>query len=277
MPDFLDTLAKTAKETIRSGYYENTPKAAVLSASLKQAIKQSTEAAIIAEVKGSSPSRGIIKTGFAPDEIAKSMARGGATGISVLTEPKHFCGSMNNLARVRQATNLPLLMKDIILSTIQLDAAQRAGANAVLLIQAIFDREYCQHDSKNMIAEAHKRNLEVLLEAHTLEEFNRAVKSDADFIGINNRDLRTLKVNLNVTRDILSNRGTKGKIIVSESGIESASDVLLLREYGAQAFLIGSAIMKADNVEEKVNELVKATQKQYPSKPDKEETSKREN
>ena len=277
MRDFLDALAQTAKATIDTGYYKGTPPAKVVSASLKQAIMQSTAAAVICEVKGSSPSRGTIRTDFAPDEIAKSMARGGATGISVLTEPKHFGGSMNSLAKVRHATNLPLLMKDIILSTIQLDAAHQAGANAVLLIQALFDRGYCQHDSAKMIAEAHRRNLEVLLEAHTREEFNSAVNSAADLVGINNRDLRTLEVNLNVTRGILADEVTNGKIIVSESGINSASDMLFLRENGAHAFLVGSAVMTADSVEAKVRELVQATQKQHPSKPNKEETSRRKN
>ena len=267
MRDFLDTLAQTAKATINTNYYQSKNPAKVVLASLKRAIMQSTSAAIITEVKGSSPSRGTIKTDYAPDEIAKSMARGGAAGISVLTEPKHFCGSINNLTKVRQATNLPLLMKDIILNTIQLDLALQAGANAVLLIQALFDRGYCQYDSASMIAEAHKRNLEVLLEAHTLEEFSRAVQSTADLIGINNRDLRTLKVNLNVTRDILTDEVTNGKIIVSESGINSAYDVLFLREYGAQAFLVGSAVMAAENIEVKVKELVQATQKQHLSKP----------
>jgi len=264
MHDFLDTLAQTAKATIATGYYDSIPHKRVVPANLKHAIMQTPAAAIIAEVKSSSPSRGIIKTGFAPDEVARSMERGGATGISVLTEPKHFCGSIDNLTKIRQTVKLPLLMKDIILETAQLDAALQAGANAVLLIQALFDRGYCQHDIATMIDEAHKRNLEVLLEAHTPEEFNRAVESSADLVGINNRDLRTLEVNLNVTRDILANGVAEGKIIVSESGIESASDVLFLREYGAQAFLVGSAVMTADNVEAKVKELVQATQKISP-------------
>jgi len=276
MRDFLDILAQTAKATLDTGYYESNPSGKVVWTSLNQAIMQSPAAAIISEVKGSSPSRGTIRTDFAPEAIAKSMARGGATGISVLTEPKHFCGSMNSLINVRRATDLPLLMKDIILSTIQLDAAHKAGANAVLLIQALFDRGYCQHDSAEMIAEAHKRSLEVLLEAHTRKEFSRAVDSAADLVGINNRDLRTLEVNLNVTRDILTYESGNGKIIVSESGIDSASDVLFLREQGAQAFLVGSAIMTADDVEAKVKELSQAKREQNRSKPNKEETFRRE-
>jgi indole-3-glycerol phosphate synthase len=261
MHDFLDKLAQTAKESINGAYCEGMTPATAVSASLKQTILQSTTAAVITEVKGASPSKGTIKKNFAPDEIAKAMARGGAVGISVLTEPKHFCGSLGYLAKVREAVNLPLLMKDIIVSPIQLDAAVQAGANAVLFIQALFDRGYCECDVSGMIAEAHRRKLEVLLETHTKEEFNRAVESAADLVGVNNRDLRTLTVDLKVTRDILIDRVANGRIIVSESGINSATDVLFLRGCGAKAFLVGSAVMLADDVEAKVMELVQAHEK----------------
>jgi indole-3-glycerol phosphate synthase len=261
MRDFLDTLAQTAKVSINRAYYKDITPATAVSASLKQAITQSNAAAVITEVKGASPSKGTIKKNFAPDEVAKAMARGGAIGISVLTEPKHFCGSLSYLAKVREAVNLPILMKDIIVSPVQLDAAVQTGANAVLLIQALFDRGYCECHASDMIAEAHKRNLEVLLEAHTKEEFNRAAESAADLVGVNNRDLRTLTVDLNVTRDILNNGVANGRIIVSESGINSAADVLFLRGCGAKAFLVGSAVMLADDVEAKVKELVQAHEK----------------
>jgi indole-3-glycerol phosphate synthase len=109
-----------------------------------------------------------------------------------------------------------------------------------------------------MVATAHSKNLEVLLETHNENEFHSAVGSDADLIGINNRDLGTLKVDLNVTRRILKNSNAKGKIVVSESGINTLADLRFLRECGAHAFLIGSAIMLSSNVEEKVKEFVHA-------------------
>jgi indole-3-glycerol phosphate synthase len=186
------------------------------------------------------------------------MERGGAAGISVLTEPVHFGGSLSYLAKTRPTVNLPILMKDIIVSPIQLEAAKRGGANAVLLIQALFDRGYCDSDVATMIKEAHKLNLEVLLEVHTKEEFNRAQKTSADLVGINNRDLATLTVDLNVTRNILQDEIKEGRIVVSESGINSVADVRFLRKCGAKAFLVGSAVMLADDVEAKVKEFTQA-------------------
>ena len=186
------------------------------------------------------------------------MQRGGATALSVLTEPKQFNGSLEALAQARKAVKLPILMKDIILSPIQIQAASKMGANAVLLIKALFDRGYCDRSLDEMIAGAHMLGLEVLLETHTESEFCSAVKTDADLIGINNRNLATLKVDLNVTKKILSKNDPNGKLVVSESGINTPADIRFLRESGARAFLIGSAIMSADNIEQKVKEFVNA-------------------
>lgn len=259
MSDFLDVLARDAMTTVAGGYYEDTAKAAYEPSSLKSAILQSPRAPVIAEIKGSSPSAGVVKQGLEAETVALAMARGGAAGISVLTEPKHFNGSLSNLAKAREAVRLPILMKDIILNPSQLDAAERIGANAVLLIQAIFDRNYGALGVSEMIEEAHSRGLEVLLETHDEHEFRRALKSDTDLVGINNRNLATLKVDLDVTKRILRNASLNGKVVVSESGIKNAADVRFLRECGANAFLIGSAIMGVDDVEAKVREFTNAT------------------
>jgi indole-3-glycerol phosphate synthase len=149
-------------------------------------------------------------------------------------------------------------MKDIIISPVQLEAAATVGADAVLLIKALFDRGYCKPGVDEMVVEAHSRGLEVLLEAHSEDEFHRALGSDADMVGINNRDLGTLKVDLNVTKKILEKNPGEGKIVVSESGITKADNVRFLRACGADAFLVGSAIMRADDVEAKVREFVHA-------------------
>jgi indole-3-glycerol phosphate synthase len=258
MSDFLDILARDAKQTINEGYYKVSTTDTFSPVSLRKAIIESKKNAVITEVKAASPSRGTIRKSFDPEKVAKAMENGGATGISVLTEPKHFSGSLSYLTKVRKAVQLPVLMKDIIINPLQLETASKIGANAVLLIEALFEREYCEYSLDEMIAKAHAKNLEVLLETHNENEFQSAVNSDADLVGINNRDLRTLKVDIRITEKILKRCVTQGKIVVSESGVMTPSDLLFLRKYGAQAFLIGSAIMMADNIEKKVKEFVAA-------------------
>ena len=258
MPNFLDVLARDAKETIRRGYYQVPTQTRTAPISLKKAILKNKTVPVITEIKAASPSAGVIRKNFEAADVARAMERGGAAGISVLTEPTHFQGSLNSLAEVRKAVNLPILMKDIILSPVQVEAASKVGANAVLLIQALFERKHSECGINEMIAEARSRNLEVLLETHNGNEFRFAVETNADLVGINNRDLGTLKVDLNVTKRVLENNNTKGKIIVSESGVNTLADLRFLRACGANAVLIGSAIMQAGNVEGKVKEFVHA-------------------
>jgi indole-3-glycerol phosphate synthase len=258
LTDFLDTLAADARATADSGYYEYTATTEHISANLRHNILRNAKTPVIAEVKGASPSTGTIRRNFSPEKISQAMARGGAVGISVLTEPKHFGGSLDNLARIRESVNLPLLMKDIVVSPSQLDAAAKVGANVVLFIQAIFDRGYCPFSLGEMIAKAHSNNLEVLLETHAADEFARALVTEADLLGINNRNLGTLQTDLRNTESILSKPQCGGKVVVSESGINTPADLHFLLGCGAQAFLIGSAVMLADDVEAKVREFVNA-------------------
>jgi indole-3-glycerol phosphate synthase len=258
MADFLDTLARDAKETINKGYYEVPTYTASPTVSLKKAIFESKKVPIIAEIKAASPSLGTIRRNFAAEKVARAMENGGAVGISVLTEPKHFKGSLSSFTSIRKAVGLPILMKDIIISPMQLETASRIGANAVLLIENLFERKHCECDLFEMIDMAQSRNLEVLLETHNADEFQFAINSDADLIGINNRDLRTLEVDLGVTKEILERIDTRNKIVVSESGIKTPSDLRFLKECGVRAFLIGSAIMAATDVEGKVEEFVRS-------------------
>jgi indole-3-glycerol phosphate synthase len=225
---------------------------------LKKAILESNLCPIIAEIKPASPSAGTIRKDVEAEKLAQAMEKGGAVGISVLTEPKHFNGSLDLLAKARKAVKLPILMKDIILNPVQIEAVSNVGADAILLIQALFDRGYCSCDVHEMMAEAHSRKLEVLLETHNEQEFRFAVDSDADVVGINNRNLATLSVNLTVTQQILKRNEKKGKIVVSESGVKTPADIRFLRECGADAFLVGSALMLAGDVEAKVREFVQA-------------------
>jgi indole-3-glycerol phosphate synthase len=256
MPDFLDILARDTKQTVNEGYYKVSIQDTSSPVSLKKAIIENKKNAVITEVKATSPSRGILIKSFDPEQVVKAMENGGATGISILTEPKHFSGSLSYLAKARKAVKLPILMKDIIINPIQLETASRIGANSVLLIGALFERKHYKLNLDEMIAKAHARNLEVLLETHNENEFQSAIDTDADLIGINNRDLRTLKVDIRITERILKKYDTNEKIVVSESGIMTPSDLLFLRDCGAQAFLIGSAIMMADNIEKQVKEFV---------------------
>jgi indole-3-glycerol phosphate synthase len=257
MSDFMDTLALDAKKTVDSGYYQTSLAAQLKPLSLKRAIQQCRGNAVITEIKSASPSLGTIRTEINPKIIAQTMQTAGAVGISVLTEPKHFNGALNTLIQAREATDLPILMKDIILSPIQLKTAVKIGANAALLIMTVFDRGYGEKPLEEMIELAHMLGLEVLLETHNQDEFNRAVKTEADIVGINNRDLATLKIDLNTTEQILKT-GKTNKTVVSESGIKTPRDLQFLRDCGADAFLIGSSIMLTDDIESKIKEFVEA-------------------
>jgi indole-3-glycerol phosphate synthase len=257
MNDFLDTLAANAKKTISSGYYKKLQATASYpKISFKAAIKACKANPVITEIKAASPSLGTIRSSINPSEIAKSMQRGGAVGISVLTEPTYFNGSLQTLIEARAAVALPILFKDIVISKEQIDAAAKLGANAVLLIQGLFDKSHCELSEAEMIAYAHSKGLEVLLETHTEAEYISALKTDADLIGVNNRNLDTLKTDLTTTQQILAAQGKQGRIVVSESGIKMPGHLQFLRGCGADAYLVGSSIMLTDDIEVKVKELV---------------------
>lgn len=269
MGDFLDLLAAAAKENIERNYYQC---CSVLGEhiqslerrSLRGSIVKCSKAAIISEIKFASPSSGILRVDRSVEIIARDMIEAGAVGISVLTEPKYFSGSLENLFQTSLSVNAPLLMKDVILSKCQVDAAYRLGADAILLIAALFERGYCDMSIHEMIDYSHSMGLEVLLEVHTTEEFKLALSTEADMIGINNRDLKTLKVDIKTTKNILE-KFRKSDIgdrpVISESGIKSPEDIRFLRECGADAFLVGSAIMTAKNIKDFVARLVSAYEK----------------
>jgi indole-3-glycerol phosphate synthase len=258
MSDYLDVLAHVAQITIDSEYYDAVEPKESKHMSLRQAILDCKVNPVIAEIKSASPSAGVIRKDVEPSVIAKAMEKGGATALSVLTEPKQFGGSLEALAQAREAVELPILMKDIIISPLQIQAASKLGANTVLLIKALFDRGYSEKSIDEMISGAHLMGLEVLLETHTLPEFRSALKTDADLIGINNRNLATFKVDLTTTKKILAKVDPDDQLVVSESGIKTPADICFLRESGACAFLVGSAIMSSGNIEEKVIEFVNA-------------------
>jgi len=253
MVDFMETLIREASERVKSGYYRVNQHLNFPRLSLRKAIVNCQHAPVIAEIKPFSPSRGLLRCIANLEELAKAMEAGGAVDISVLTEPKRFGGSLQTLSQVKESVSIPVLMKDVIVDRVQIEAAANIGTDAVLLIYgAVAGRV------DELIKFAHTLSLEVLLEAHTVEEFKAALETEADMIGVNNRDLRTMKVDLHVTARILAEVGSTDRIVVSESGIETADHVRFLRKCGAHAFLVGSSIMLADDVEEKVRKLVMA-------------------
>ena len=253
--DFLRVLIGDARDTVRSDYYRLEESFPTIRRSLISSILECRHAPIIAEIKPVSPSLGRLMSLDNAIKVAEEMEAGGASGISVLTEPKHFGGSLRVLAEVKRKVNIPVLMKDIFLDPVQVEAASKLGADAIILIRSAFESN-CSLN--RMIELAHSNGLEVLLEVRSPEEFREAVRTEADLVGVNNRDLGTLEVDLQRTKRILEAEDPRGKLVVSESGIRSASDIRFLWKCGARAFLVGSAIMLAENIEKKVRELVMA-------------------
>lgn len=253
--NFVYTLAETAKATIAEGYYERAREAAVPNRSLLSSLRTVPHTPIITEVKFRSPAEGALRSAEDdPREIAMSYERGGACGISVLTEPRHFRGDLSFLTRVKDSVGLPVLMKDIVVDPIQVEAARRVGADALLLMVSVFQTGLARLSLDEAIELAHSKGLEVLLEAHTEEEYRLALNSGADIVGINNRNLETLEVTLETTRDLLR-LGKGSKTVISESGISRREEVVELGTMGADGFLIGSTLMRSKNIEETLRTL----------------------
>ena len=256
MRNMLQRLADNSQRAIASGIYEISQKLPKSKISIISSIRKNKHAPLITEIKFSSPSLGNIRKISDPVEIAKSMIQGGAIGLSILTQPHLFNGSPEYFQRIRKAVTVPLLMKDIIVDKIQIDAANRIGADCILLIQSIFDKKLAR-DIDEFIFYSHKKGLMVLLESHTKKEFANSVQTNADLLGINNRNLDTLAIDLKTTKNILKDR-KEDRIILSESGIESPKDIKFLRGCGADAFLVGSSIMKSKDINGHVKKLVLA-------------------
>ena len=246
--DILDRLARQALETVNSGYYTGEWKADPRS-SLKRSLEK-RRFSLIGELKYASPSRGPIRRTENLEQIVELLERY-CTGISVLTEPKSFLGSMERFARVREMVDLPLLMKDFIITPTQIAAAEAVGADAILLIAALADRGY--FDLEEMIRCAHEQGIEVLLEVHSREELETAVNTDADLLGVNNRDLRTLNTNVLHTLEIMGEIAC-AKPLVSESGYTTREEVLKVKDHVA-GILVGGALMESDDIERKLREL----------------------
>jgi indole-3-glycerol phosphate synthase len=254
--NILRKLVNNSQIAIDDGVYDVDADLQKSSKDFKQIIKTNPHATLLTEIKFSSPSLGKIRTLTDPASIARQMIAGGSKALSVLTQPHLFHGSPEYFMKVRQAVDVPLLMKDIFIDKIQIDTAKKIGADYILVIQSLFDQKFLK-DIDEFIEYGHKLGLDVLLEVHTREEFTNAQNTNADIIGINNRNLDTLEINLNTTEIVLQGHEKK-RLILSESGINTPQDIQYLKKCGADAFLIGSSIMKSDNIEEQTRKLVNA-------------------
>jgi indole-3-glycerol phosphate synthase len=256
MQGILKKLFENSQIAIDEGIYDVKENLSKSNTNLIESIKENQHATLITEIKFSSPSLGEIKKNSEPVQIAKSMIKGGAKALSILTQPYLFSGSPEFFIKIRKEIDVPLLMKDIIIDKIQIDAAKKIGADYILLIQSLFDQGLVK-EIDELLDYGHKNGLKILLESHTRAEFENSLKTEADILGINNRNLDTLELDINNTKRILE--GYKNsKMIISESGIETPKDVNFLHDCGANAFLVGSSIMKSDNIQERVSQLVNA-------------------
>lgn len=206
---------------------------------------------LVAEVKRASPSAGVIAEQFDPVRIAQTYEQAGADAISVLTDGRFFQGHLDYLRDIRQAVDLPLLRKDFTLDEIQIYEAAATGADAVLLIVAALP---APGELERLLYIAQACQLDALVEVHTLRELDRALSTEAEIIGINNRDLSSFRVDLAVT-EALSEQVPAGITLVSESGIRTAADSRRARASGADAILVGEALMRSSDIARQAAEL----------------------
>lgn len=227
---------KCSLEELRNGPFFNSP-----TLSLARALKRD-DLSFIAEIKKASPSKGIIRYNFDVRSIAISYKHGGASAISVLTEPMYFHGSLQNLALARQAVDLPIMRKDFIVDPYQLYEARAFGADAVLLIAAVLERS----ELSDLHAQATELGLSCLVEVYHPSELERIDFDQVSILGVNNRDLNTFDVNVNHSVDVFR-QAPRDLVRVSESGLEDPADLVHLRESGIDAALIGETFMRAEN------------------------------
>jgi len=217
----------------------------------KAAISTPGQINLIAEVKKASPSKGIIREDFDPIAIAQIYQSSDAAAISVLTDERFFQGSLSYLTAIRETTSIPLLRKDFIIDEYQIYQARAACADAILLIASILDFRTMQ----TFLKIAHGLELDCLVEVHTESELKKVLDTDAQIVGINNRDLKTFQTNLDTTVQ-LRKLIPQDKVVVSESGIHSRRDVKMLQECGVNAILVGESLMRSTDINAKIKELM---------------------
>ncbi len=244
MKNFLDEIVQRRRQQLAS---ERTiSRARVFSKTplrLRKALSESDDVNIIGEFKRASPSRGLIRENAQPAPTVSLYESAGVCAISILTEPEYFCGSLDDLRAARATTRLPILRKDFIIDESQIDEAAVAGADAILLIVAALQN----HELVRLRETAEDQlGLDALVEVHTREEMLRAADCGATLIGVNNRDLRTFATSLETSVQ-LAEFAPHGSILVSESGLSSRADIARLTQCGYRGFLIGEALMRAND------------------------------
>ena len=211
---------------------------------------ENNQAAVIAEIKKASPSKGVMRENFEPAQIAKSYQQGGAACLSILTDQQYFQGHNDYLKQARKISGLPVIRKDFIIDPYQVYEARAIGADCILLIVAALEQQQLA-DLANL---AHELTMDVLVEVHDGDELQRALKLPCPLVGINNRNLRTFEVSLQNTIDLLPDIPSD-RIVVTESAIHNKDDVQLMRSHQVNAFLVGEAFMRAPEPGEMLREL----------------------
>ena len=219
--------------------------------SFRQALEQKDRTNIIAEIKRASPSKGVINDGVDISEQALSYEQGGACAISVLTEEQFFKGSVDDLKTVRRAVKLPILRKDFTIDEFQIYEAAAVGADAVLLIVAALTSE----NLRDFQTLAHGLGMDALVEVHTLAELEIAASIGANLIGVNNRNLQTFEVSLDVSREMIKCRPS-GALMIAESGISDREQTDELTTHGFDGFLVGESLMRSDGTRKTLEALV---------------------
>ena len=262
----LNKLAENSYKAIDEGVYNSAKYdyGGHASISMRKSILSCPHAPLITEIKFESPSKGrIFDTSKLAtpslNDIASNMVSSGAVGLSIVTQPYLFKGSPEYLGKIRETVGVPLLMTDIIASEIQLDSAKKMGADCLLLIKSIFDSNLAEGSIEKFADYANKKGVQVIIEVHEEQEFKEVLKSLKDtrhnLIGINNRNLNDLNVDIATTMNLLKKFDKQKHIIISESGISSAKEIQQLKKAGADAFLIGTSIMESSDMASKLSEL----------------------
>jgi indole-3-glycerol phosphate synthase len=252
MPTFLHTIlsqkcVEVAALRSRAGSFHkrSSPKRPFV-----EALDKLPHLAVIAEVKKASPSKGLIRPDFDPAEIAEAYERGGASAVSVLTDEKFFMGHAEYLIAVREKVALPVLRKDFIIDTLQVEETAHMNADAMLLIAEALDHQQLA----DLYRAAQELDIDPLVELHSATQLDKVMRLDPRVIGINNRDLSTFACDLGTTVELMKHIPA-GITVVAESGIRGAHDARLLRDAGVRALLVGESLMRAEDVGGLIKEL----------------------